>query len=453
MNSPTPVPVTRRRFLKTASLAALVAGLMPRGFAAEANAAPPRFKNLVTSGRKLRVACVGIDGKGYSDTMACVGEEIVALCDVDFVRGHRAFSELPLVPRYRDYRQMLMEMSDRIDAVTVSTPDHMHFPIALMAIEMGKHVYVQKPLTHTIEEARLLKAAAAKHGVVTQMGNQGHANEGTRLTKEWIDAGVIGTVREVHFWTNRPVWPQAVPLPAAQTVPDTLDWNLWQGVAPVSDFSAEIVPFKWRGYWNYGCGALGDMGCHIMDAAFWTLDLRGNVTVSATSEGNSEVSGPKSSVVTYQFPQRGKHAPVKVVWYDGSNKPPVPKELGPDGTLPGGGSIFYGDKGVLIDTDDYNAAPRLLPEERMKAFTDRPKRTLPRVPKSNPHLEWIAACKGEGPAPGSNFVDHAVDLTEFCLLGNVAIRSGQPIQWDAAHMTCSNLPSADRFVRKAYRVY
>ena len=453
MNSPTPVPVTRRRFLKTASLAALAAGLLPRGFAAEANAAPTRFKNLVTSGRKLRVACVGIDGKGYSDTMACIGEEIVALCDVDFVRGHRAFSELPLVPRYRDYRQMLTEMGDRIDAVTVSTPDHMHFAIALMAIEMGKHVYVQKPLTHTIEEARILKAAAAKHGVVTQMGNQGHANEGTRLTKEWIDAGVIGTVREVHFWTNRPVWPQGVPVPAAQPVPVTLDWNLWQGVAPVQDFSAEIVPFKWRGYWNYGCGALGDMGCHIMDAAFWTLDLRGNVTVSATSEGNSEVSGPNSSVVTYQFPQRGKRAPVKVVWYDGNNKPPVPKELGPDGKLPGGGSLFYGDQGVLIDTDDYNAAPRLLPEERMKAFTDRPKRTLPRVPKSNPHLEWIAACKGEGPAPGSNFVDHAVDLTEFCLLGNVAIRSGQPIQWDAARMTCSNLPAADRFVRKPYRVY
>jgi predicted dehydrogenase len=453
MNSPHQDSVSRRRFIKTASLAALAAGLLPRSLAAEGATAPARFKNLVTSGRKLRVACVGIDGKGYSDTMACAGEEIVALCDVDFVRGHRAFSELPLVPRYRDYRQMLTEMGDRIDAVTVSTPDHMHFPIALMAIEMGKHVYVQKPLTHTIEEARILKAAAAKHGVVTQMGNQGHANEGTRLTKEWIEAGVIGTVREVHFWTNRPVWPQAVPLPAAEAVPPTLDWNLWQGVAPVQDFSAEIVPFKWRGYWNYGCGALGDMGCHIMDAAFWALDLRGNCTVSATSEGNSEVSGPKSSVVTYQFPQRGQRAPVKVVWYDGSNKPPAPKELGPDGKLPGGGSIFYGDKGVLIDTDDYNAAPRLLPEERMKAFTDRPKRTLPRVPKSNPHLEWIAACKGEGPAPGSNFVDHAVDLTEFCLLGNVAIRSGQPIEWDAARMTCSNLPSADRFVRKAYRVY
>ena len=178
---------------------------------------------------------------------------------------------------------MLTEMGDRIDAVTVSTPDHMHFPVALMAIEMGKHVYVQKPLTHTIAEARILKAAAAKHGVVTQMGNQGHANEGTRLTKEWIEAGVIGTVREVHFWTNRPVWPQGIPLPAAQPAPDTMDWNLWLGVAPERSYNSTIAPFKWRGYWDYGCGALGDMGCHIMDAAFWTLDLRGDVSISAHS--------------------------------------------------------------------------------------------------------------------------------------------------------------------------
>ncbi len=452
MNIPPQHPVTRRRFLKTASLAALAAGLAPRGFTAEANA-PTRFKNLVTSGRKLRVACVGIDGKGYSDTMACLGEDIVALCDVDFARGRAAFAELPLVPRYRDFRQMLTEMGDRIDAVTVSTPDHMHFPVALMAIEMGKHVYVQKPLTHTIAEARILKAAAAKYGVVTQMGNQGHANEGTRLTKEWIEAGVIGTVREVHFWTNRPVWPQGIPLPAAQPAPDTMDWNLWLGVAPVRSYNSTIAPFKWRGYWDYGCGALGDMGCHIMDAAFWTLDLRGDVSISATSEGGSDVIAPTASIVTYQFPQRGQRAPVKVVWYDGNHKPPVPAELGAGGKLPSGGSIYYGDKGVLINPDDYNAAPRLLPESRMKAFTDRPKRVIPRVPKSNPHSEWIAACKGQGPAPGSNFVDHAVDLTEFCLLGNLAIRAGQPIQWDSARMICSNLPSADRFVRKAYRVY
>ena len=453
MNSPHQDSVSRRRFLKTASLAALAAGLLPRSLAAEGAAAPARFKNLVTSGRKLRVACVGIGGKGYSDTMACLDEEIVALCDVDFVNGHKSFAELPLAARYRDYRQMLHEMGDRIDAVTISTPDHMHFPVALMAIEMGKHVYVQKPLTHTIEEARLLKAAAAKHGVVTQMGNQGHANEGTRLTKEWIEAGVIGTVREVHFWTNRPIWPQGVPLPEPEPLRDTVDWNLWQGVAPEHSYSSKIMPFHWRGFWDYGCGALGDMGCHIMDAAFWALDLRGNCTVSAVSEGNTEISCPRSSIVTYQFPQRGKRAPLKVVWYDGNNKPPVPKELGPDGKLSGGGSLLIGDKGVIYDTDDYNAAPRLIPEEKMKAFTDRPKRTIARVPKSNPHLEWIAACKGQGPAPGSNFIDHSVDLTEFVLLGNVAIRAGQPIEWDAAKMTCANLPAADRFVRKAYRVY
>ena len=348
---------------------------------------------------------------------------------------------------------MLAEMGDRIDAVTVSTPDHMHFPVALMAIEMGKHVYVQKPLTHTIAEARQLKAAAAKAGVVTQMGNQGHANEGTRLTKEWLDAGVIGTVREVHLWTDRPIWPQGVPYPAAQEVPATLDWKLWQGVAPVHDYSGAIMPFNWRGFWDYGCGALGDMGCHVMDAAFWALDLRGNVSVSAVSEGGTDVSCPHSSVITYDFPQRGGRAPVKVVWFDGKKMPPTPKELGPDGKLPGNGSIYYGDKGVLINTDAYNAAPRLIPEERMKAFTERPKHTIPRVPKSNPHLEWIAACKGVGPAPGSNFIDHSVDLTEFVLLGNVAVRAGQRIEWDAANMTCSNLPDADRFLRKSYRVY
>ena len=455
MNNTPPAhkPVSRRHFLQTASLAALAAGVLSRGSASEAKAAPAKFNNLVTDGRKLRIACVGIGGKGYSDTMACIDEDIVALCDVDFVNGGRSFSELPLAARYRDYRQMLAEMGDRIDAVTVSTPDHMHFPVALMAIEMGKHVYVQKPLTHTIAEARILKAAAIKSGVVTQMGNQGHANEGTRLTKEWIDAGVIGTVREVHFWTNRPIWPQNVPIPAAQDVPATVDWNLWQGVAVERGYSNQIMPFNWRGFTDYGCGALGDMGCHIMDAAFWALDLRGNCTVSAVCDGGSDVSFPRSSTLTYEFPQRGNRAPVKVVWYDGQNRPPIPKDLGPNGKLNAGGSIYYGDKGVLLNNDDYNAAPRLLPEEKMKAFTDRPARSIPRVPKSNPHLEWIAACKGQGPAPGSNFVDHSVDLTEFVLLGNLAVRSGKLIEWDSAKMTCANVPEADRFLRKSYRVY
>ena len=224
-------------------------------------------------------------------------------------------------------------------------------------------------------------------------------------------------------------------------------------MAPERRFSSKFLPFFWRGFWDYGCGALGDMGCHIMDAAFWSLDLRGDVRVSAVSDGCTDVSCPRSSIVTYEFPQRGRRAPVKVVWFDGQNTPPVPKELGPEGKLSLGGSIFYGDKGVLYDQDDYNASPRLIPEERMKTFTDRPAHTIPRVPKSNSYQEWIAACKGEGPAPGSNFVDHAADLTEFVLLGNVAIRAGQPIDWDSANLTCRNLPSADRFVRKSYRVY
>ena len=455
MNTPKPNTVTRRRFIQTASLAALAAGFIPRSFGQPAlpSTSAGAFKNLATGGRKLRIACIGIGGQGQYDNKNLRDEEIVALCDVDFERGLETFSALPKAARYRDYRQMLREMGDHIDAVSISTPDHMHFPAALMAIEMGKHVRVQKPLTHTIEEARILKAAAIKAGVVTQMGNQGHANEGTRLTKEWIDAGVIGTVHEVHFWTNRPVWPQGMPLPAAAASPSSLDWNLWLGVAPERSYNKEILPFNWRGYWDYGCGALGDMGCHIMDAAFYALDLRGNVKVSATSDGNSDVTCPHSSTVTYEFPQRGDRAPLKVVWFDGQNKPPVPKELGPDAKLSLGGSIFYGDKGVLLDTDDYNAAPRLLPDERMKAFTSRPKKTIPRVPKANSYQEWISACKGEGPVPGSNFVDHAVDLTEFVLLGNVAIRAGQPIEWDAEKMTCTNLPEADRFVRKSYRVY
>jgi predicted dehydrogenase len=453
MNTPKPVTLTRRRFIQTASMAALAAGLMPRSFGQTATASAPRFRNLVTDGRKLRIASIGIGGQGQYDNKNVREEEIVALCDVDFERGLSTFAELPKAARYRDYRQMLTEMGDRIDAVTISTPDHMHFPAALMAIEMGKHVRVQKPLTHTIEEARILKAAAIKAGVVTQMGNQGHANEGTRLTKEWLDAGVIGTVREIHFWTNRPIWPQGVALPEMMPIPSSLDWNLWLGVAPERSYSKELMPFSWRGFWDYGCGALGDMGCHIMDAAFYALDLRGNVKVSAVSDGCTDVSCPRSSIVTYEFPQRGNRAPVKAVWYDGHNLPPIPKELGPDAKLSPGGSIFYGDKGVLLDTDDYNASPRLIPEERMKAFTDRPARTIPRVPKSNSYQEWISACKGQGPAPGSNFVDHAVDLTEFVLLGNVAIRAGQPIEWDAEKMTCSNLPEADRFLRKSYRVY
>jgi predicted dehydrogenase len=392
-----------------------------------------------------------VNGKGFSDIMAASDEQIVALCDIDHERGTKAFREVPSARRYADFRQMLREMDGEIDAVTVSTPDHMHFPAAMMAIEMGKHVYVQKPLTHTIGEARALRAAAIKHGVVTQMGNQGHCNEGTRLVKEWVEAGIIGAITEAHCWTNRPIWPQGIPRPAGETVPSDIEWNLWLGIAPVQPYSPLLAPFKWRGFWDYGCGALGDMGCHIMDAPYWALDLRGPVKISARSEGNSEVSAPTSSQVTFEFGARGKLPPLKLVWWDGQWKPPAPKELGPEGKLEKGGMFLVGEKGLIISEGDYCESPRVLPDECFTAARQVP-RSLVRVPKANPHLDWIRACKGQG-IPASNIPDYSGGLTELVLLGNLAIRLGRPLTYDPATGTCPDCPEAAPLIHKSYRIY
>lgn len=440
--------MNRRTFVHTASLAALAAGAP----VLRAQRPSPTFRNLIPPDRKLRIAGVGVGGKGSTDLLNADTEDIVALCDVDFKQGAKSFNGFPQAARFRDYRQMFDEAGDTFDAVTVSTTDHMHFPIALMALERGKHVFVQKPLSHTIGEARALKLAAAKAGVVTQMGNQGQAGEGARLLREWIEADVIGPVREVHCWTQRPVWPQGVPLPAAVSpVPTTLDWNLWLGVAPVRDYSPGLAPHKWRGFWDFGCGALGDMGCHILNAPFWGLDLRGDVRVSAQSEGNSEVSGPKWSIITYDYPARHGRPAVKLTWFDGGKLPPVPKELGPQGKLADGGAIYYGDRGVIMDGTNYGSSPRIIPEEKMKAFTDRPAKRYARI-KGGIMQDWIQACKG-GPAPCSNFVDHASDLTEMVLLGNLAIRAGQTIDWDSTRGEARNLPSARRYIHKHYRLF
>lgn len=444
--------MNRRHFIRTASAAAFAATLPALPASAQPSASPARFRNLIPANRKLRIAGIGVGGKGSTDLLNCVEEEIVALCDVDFKQGSASFLRWPTVPRYRDYRQMFGEIGDQFDAVTVSTTDHMHFPIAMMAIEHGKHVFVQKPLSHTVGEARALKAAAARAGIVTQMGNQGQAGEGARLAKEWIEAGVIGHVREVHCWTQRPVWPQGVPWPEpVKEIPPTIDWNLWLGVAPERDYSPLLAPFKWRGFWDFGCGALGDMGCHVLNAPFWALDLRGDVKITAESEGCTEIAAPKWSVITYEFRARGARPPVKLVWFDGTKRPPTPPELGAGGKLADSGALYYGDNGIIIDNTSYGSSPRLLPEERMRSFTDRPPKRLPRVP-GGIMKDFINACKG-GPAPCSNFVDHAADLTEMVLLGNVALRAGQPIDWDAQSGLCRNLPSATRFLHKNYRVF
>ncbi|MDF9833704.1 hypothetical protein M2103_001937 [Ereboglobus sp. PH5-5] len=443
---------TRRHFLQTSALAALATAL-PLGRLRAA----PGFRNLV-SGRKVRLAFVGIGGRGNSniDGLAPLAD-VVALCDVDFARARQNFARFPLAPRYRDYRQMLEEMHDRIDAVAISTTDHMHFPIALAAIERGKHVYVEKPLSHTIGEARILKAAAAKHGVVTQMGNQGAAREGCRVTKEWLDAGVIGTVREVHCWTNRPIWPQGMPAPrpdAASPLPPTLEWDLWQGVAPARAYAPRIAPFNWRGFLDYGCGALGDMGCHLFNAPVFALGLSGDVTVSAKHSGIADGIWPKWSVITYQFPARGSRPPVKLVWYDGGKKPEKPDSFEADTQLAGNGTIYLGDKGALYDTNTYGGVPRVFPVELAKKFASaRPPKTIPRIVKGSIYMDWINAITSAGPAPCSNFVDYSVDLTETTLLGNLALLSDRPVRWDTASATAVGQPELNQYINKTYRSF
>ncbi len=440
--------INRREFITTASLGA--AGLL--ALPSLAAAAAPRQGSIVR-GRKLNIACVGCGGKGRSDVASVAGENIVALCDVDWVAATKTFQQHPNVPRYRDYRKMLLELDDQIDAVTVSTPDHMHFPIAMMAVQMGKHVFVQKPLTHTIWEARALTEAARRHNVVTQMGIQGHCGEGIRQLKEWLDADAIGPVREVHLWTNRPIWPQNIDRPTeTPAVPDTLDWNLWLGTAPERPYHPAYVPFKWRGWWDFGCGALGDIGCHAMDAPFWVLDLGSPRKIEVEKEGGTEETAPLKSKVTYHFPARGSKPPVTLVWYDGNLKPPRPAELeeGRELAKGDGGQMFVGDKGIITSHSIY-CAPRLIPDEKMRAFMERrPEKTIPRSPGVS--QEWVLACKGEGPTPGANF-DYAGPLTEMVLLGNLAVRTGKTIEWDSRRLRCTNVRDANDYIRHPYRLF
>ncbi len=442
-----PKELIRREFLKAAGLGT-AALLLPRRAAAE----EPLRQGRIVSGRKLNIACVGCGGKGRSDIDALSGENIVALCDVDYGQAGGAFKEYRRARRYRDYRVMLREMDARIDAVTVSTPDHMHFPIAMMAIQMGKHVFVQKPMAHTIAEARALREAARRHNVVTQMGIQGHCNEAARLLKEWLAADAIGPVREIHYWTDRPIWPQGIPTPAeTEPVPPGLDWNLWLGVARVRPYHSAYAPFRWRGWWDFGCGALGDIGCHMFDAGFNALDLGCPTSVEAVSEGGTADCAPAWSIVTYQFPAGpGGRPPVKVVWYDGGKHPPRPPQLEEGRELPrDNGQLFLGDKGAIVVNDMYCSSLRVVPEARMKEF-QRPPRTLPRSPGL--YTEWVQACKGEGPPPGAN-MEYSGPLTEMVLLGNLAVRTGRRIEWDGEAMACTNFPEANRFVRKPYRIF
>ena len=400
------------------------------------------------SNEKLNIACIGCGGKGFGDINEVSSENIVALCDVDDERAADTFKNYPDVPKFKDFRRMLDKMDNQIDAVTVSTPDHIHYPAAMTAISMGKHVFVQKPLTHSIWEARQLTLAAKKYNVATHMGIQGHAMEGTKLLYEWINGGVIGKVREVHYWTNRPIWPQGIDKPKDRPpVPATLDWDLWLGPAQRRYYNPAYLPFKWRGWWDFGTGALGDHGCHAMDAAFWALNLGAPSSVEAVSSPINGETYPSWSIITYQFPARGEMPPVKVVWYDGGELPPRPKDLEEDREFGEWGQIIYGDK-ATVKADGYCESPRIIPESKMKELRSvLPSKTLPRSPGH--YEEWIEACKGGSPA-GANF-DYAGPLTEMVLLGNIALATGEKIEWDSQRMRITNVQSANKYIRRKYR--
>ncbi|MCH7520932.1 MAG: Gfo/Idh/MocA family oxidoreductase [Candidatus Marinimicrobia bacterium] len=436
-------PMSRGEFLGRTAIAAAVFTIVPRHVLGGPGYRAPSDT--------LNIAGIGVGGMGKNNVRSCAegGQNIVALCDVDRDYAAPVFKEYPKAKVYTDYRRMLDKQKD-IDAVIIATPDHTHAVIAMAAMRAGKHVYVQKPLTHSVYETRMLTEAAHEYKVVTQMGNQGHSWEGDRLISEWIWDGAIGDVREVHAWTNRPIWPQGIDRPQDKhRVPKTMDWDLWLGPAPYRPYHPAYAPFKWRGWWDFGTGALGDMACHIMDPVFWALKLHYPTSVEASAtEVNSETA-PLASIVRYEFPARGTMPPVKFSWYDGGMMPPRPDDL-EDGRHMGdrdGGVIFIGDKGKLM-CGAYGKNPRLIPEPAMKAYT-KPSKTIPRIETSH-EMDWVRACKGGEPA-SSNF-DVSGPLTETVLMGNLAIRSlGNRLQWDGLNMQVTNVEEANQYVRREYR--
>lgn len=411
---------------------------------------------------KLNIALVGVGGIGSIAVEASQHENIIAFCDVDDSRIEGLAKNKPEIKAiidgfpdaawFKDYRKMFDRISDKIDAVIVSTPDHSHYSIARSAINLGKHVYVQKPLAHSIWEVRDLLAAARQHGVVTQMGNQGHANDGTRKVREWVQAGIIGEVREVHSWTNRPIWPQGLNAPdhsqSQPEIPSSLDWNLWLNTAQERAYDPAYVPFKWRGWWDFGTGAFGDMACHIMDAAYWALDLGFPSEISAVSTPVTRDSAPTSSIVTFNFPARGSMPPVAYSWYEGGLLPAYPPTLDQSFQRGDNGTFIMGSEGI-IHTDTYARSVHIVPYERFQELrSSLPDPSIPRV-ANGPFQEFFDAIRG-GPQPGSHF-GYSAPFTEMVLLGVLAQRLERTIPYDAEAMKIPGHPEADPWIRGFHR--
>lgn len=426
---------TRRTFLQTTAAAGV-------GYFVAAGVSPKPSRAAI---EEIHFACVGVGGKGSSDSSdAGRSGTVVAACDIDGKRleDARVVRKFEKIRKYQDWRTMLDEMGKSIDAVTVSTPDHSHAPVAAAALRMGKHCFVQKPLTHTIHEARLLGELARENKVATQMGNQGTSYTGLRKAAALIQAGALGTVSEVHVWTNRPVWPQSkdLEIPTEDT-PDFIDWEAWIGPAEMRPYSPAYHPFKWRGFWDFGTGALGDMACHTMNMPFMALDLRNPTSVEAKTSGHNKVVYPAWSEITYEFPATDKRPALKLFWYDGGKLPPA--ELFGDITAKNSGCLIVGDKGKLYTPDDYGADFQLLEGAEEKDVE---------VTQSPGHFEeWVQAIKGGDPAR-SNFPDYASPLTETVLLGNLAVwADGKKILWDAEKLEATNAPEVAHIIKKEYR--
>jgi len=479
--------LTRRTFF----FGSLLTGAVPPGgFGSVASLRRLGYKS---PNEKLNIAAIGAGGRGAANIRACLTENIVALCDVDWDQAAPTFKEFENVPKYKDFRVMLDREHRNIDAVIVSTPDHTHAAAALWAMRLGKHVYCEKPLARTVYECRKLTEAAEQYKVATQMGNQGYSNEGTRLAAEIIWSGEIGDVTEVHAWTNRPIWPQGFDkVPAPTPVPDTLDWDLWLGPVEYRPYTAGAeqeskrgrgfyLPFNWRGFLDFGTGSLGDMACHILGAAHMALRLTAPTSVEVLeAEGRNSVSFPKSCKIRYEFPARPGMPPVKVYWYDARKDPPIwPEGLPKDELLVGpgveklleecgvgtmlkpervsrpwvpekppsqaNGALFIGTKGILV-TDTYANTVRLLPASRMEGYK-LPPRLLTRSPGH--YRDWIRACKGGEPAC-SNF-SVAGPFTEWVVLGAVAMRFEGKLEWDAQRMRVTNIKEANQYVRPKFR--
>lgn len=443
-----PAGISRRDFVGGAATVAAFT-VVPRQVLGGPRHRPP-------SG-KLNIAAIGTGGRGADNLSALSSENIVALCDIDQRRLEAASRRYTGTKKYSDFRQMLTEQDKNIDAVVVSTPDHIHAVACMMAIKMGKHTYCEKPLTRTVYEARALADAARKAKVATQMGNQGMAFEGNRLIKEWLWAGAIGPVREVHVWSDRPThcgklplwWPQGIERPKDKPpVPDHLGWDLWLGPAPYRPYHPAYVPFKWRGWWDFGSGGLGDMGIHNIAPVYSSLRFGAPVSVHASSTAVYPETLPLACTVHYEFAARGDMPPLTLHWYDGGIIPARPAELEHDRELSReDGIIFVGDKGKMLVTGWGGNSPRLIPESKMKAY-NRPPKTLPR--SIGHYEEWIKACK-EGTPTESSF-DFAGPLTEAVLLGTVCVRlGGKKLLWDSQNMKIANFSEANKYLHYEYR--